>query len=739
MSNKSKNRPIANVENTSNIPIPDNDKDRIEALLDYCVLDTPQEESFDAVTHLAATTFGVPISLVSLVDQKRQWFKSAYGMAVDQTPRKFAFCTYAIMGKEPLVVLDAAQDERFEHNPLVTGEPNIRFYAGAPLVTTDGFSIGTLCIIDTNARDTFHQFEVDRLVGFARIVMSILEMRCRMLTGIDEHIADLKKAHEEKITIWSEAANVIIQTNLESKIELEKAVHERTLELQKANHARGEYLATINHEMRTPLNGILGMVEILQLKPSTAEQKELLDHLGVACRQLAGLVGDVLDFSKIDENLTVVKTEDFSSHSLVQDLTGLFSLSAKQKDIDLSLQLETGVSDWLRGDMPYLKQILTNLISNAIKFTEAGEVRLVISTSQPNERESEYQANLITFKVSDTGCGMEQADLEHIFLPYYQIEDQTQPSGLKATKVRTSGTGLGLAIAEGLVKAMGGSIIVTSELGQGSCFSLTLPLPAAMTSNKEPSHLEFEPKKLHKTQNCFIDITILLVEDSPINQNVMTTFLQETGANIFICDTGTSAINHFKDHRADLILMDYRLPDINGLAATESIRAYEKQLGSPECPIIIHTADNRASLRDEAQSAGIDLILPKPFTQAQLINAIRQGLENSNSSVYPPLRLNTNPKLIPMLDEFVDRNLASIELCRHRLTSSDVKALGNELHKCKGAAGMFGADELHKTVLDMEEELVAAPYDMDLISTLLTQAEQQLKGYRLWSQESELE
>jgi signal transduction histidine kinase len=247
--------------------------------------------------------------------------------------------------------------------------------------------------------------------------MSILEMRCRMLTGIDEHIADLKKAHEEKITIWSEAANVIIKTNLESKIELEKAVHERTLELQKANHARGEYLATINHEMRTPLNGILGMVEILQLKPSTAEQKEQLDHLGVASRQLAGLVGDVLDFSKIDENLTVVKTEDFSSHSLVQDLTSLFSLSAKQKDIDLSLQLETGVSDWLRGDMPYLKQILTNLISNAIKFTEAGEVRLVISTSQPNERESEYQANLITFKVSDTGCGMEQADLEHIFLP----------------------------------------------------------------------------------------------------------------------------------------------------------------------------------------------------------------------------------------------------------------------------------------------------------------------------------
>jgi signal transduction histidine kinase/CheY-like chemotaxis protein len=737
MSNKSKNRPIANVENTSNIPIPDNDKDRIEALLDYSVLDTPPEDSFDALTHFAATTFGVSISLVSLVDQKRQWFKSAYGIAVDQTPREFALCTYAIMENEPLVVLDAAQDERFEHNPLVTGEPNIRFYAGAPLVTTDGFSIGTLCIIDTNPRDTFHQFEVDRLVGLARIVMSILEMRRRMLTGIDEHVADLEKTHEEYITTLTETANVILMTNLESEIELEKAVHERTLELQKANDARGEYLATINHEMRTPLNGILGMVEILQLKPSTAEQKELLDHLGVACRQLAGLVGDVLDFSKIDEKLTVINTGDFSSHSLVQDLTGLFSLSAKQKDIDLSLQLETGVSDWLRGDMPYLKQILTNLISNAIKFTEAGEVRLVISTTQSSERESEDQADLITFEVSDTGCGMEQAKLEHIFLPYYQIEDQRQPSVFKDTKVKIPGTGLGLAIAEGLAKAMGGSITVTSELGQGSCFSLTLPLPAVITPNKEPIHLKFEPKILDETQNCFINITILLVEDSPINQNVMTTFLQETGANICICDTGASAINHFKDHRPDLILMDYRLPDINGLAATESIRAYEKQLGRPECPIIIHTADNRAWLIDQAQLAGIDLILSKPFTQAQLINAISQGLEISNSSVYRPLRLNAVPKLIPLLDEFVDRNLASIELCRDRLTSSDVEALGNELHKCKGAAGMFGAGELHQTVLDMEEELVAAPYDMDLISTLLTQAERQLKGYRLRSQELE--
>ena len=529
----------------------------------------------------------------------------------------------------------------------------------------------------------------------------------------------------------NEANLALVHAFQEDKVGLEKAVHERTLELQQANRARGEFLATINHEMRTPLNGILGMVEMLQRKPSATEQETQLDHLGVASRQLSSLVEDVLDFSKIDENLISIQAEDFATQSLVLELTSLFSFSAEQKGIDLFLQVETDVSEWLRGDMPHLKRILINLIGNAIKFTDSGEVRLAISHSQPSERQSEDQADLITFEVSDTGYGMEQGQLQHVFSPYYQIEDQTQPSALKAAKVRNSGTGLGLAISEGLVKAMGGSIIVTSELGQGSRFSFTLPLPAAMIPDKEPNHLESET--LDDNQNCFTGINILLVEDSLINQHVMTTFLQGTGARVSVFDTGTTAIDDFKDHGADLILMDYRLPDTDGLAVTKIIRAYEKQLGSPECPIVMHTADNRASLRDEAQLAGIGQLLSKPFTQTQLINIISQGLKISNGSDCPPLKPNTNPNLMPLLGDFLDLNLASIQLCRDSLTSGDVEALSSELHKCKGNSGLFGADELHQTVLDIEEALVRTPYDMDTLSTLLAQAERQLKGYRLWA------
>jgi GAF domain-containing protein len=163
------------------IPIPEDDAERIAALDAYDILDTPKEISFDALTRLAARIFSTPIALVSLVDEDRQWFKSTHGLDTEETPRDQAFCTYAIMGHEPLIVLDATLDDRFRENPLVTGEPGIRFYAGAPLVTPDAYRIGTFCIIDTKPRDSFHGFERNHLDDFAATTVDILEMRHRLL------------------------------------------------------------------------------------------------------------------------------------------------------------------------------------------------------------------------------------------------------------------------------------------------------------------------------------------------------------------------------------------------------------------------------------------------------------------------------------------------------------------------------------------------------------------------------
>ena len=171
------------------IPIPDNDDARIKDLHSFKILDTPEEESFDAMTRLAARLFSVSIALVSLVDKDRQWFKSSHGLDADQTPRDQAFCTYAIMEPEPLIVLDATLDDRFKDNPLVTGELGIRFYAGAPLVSPDNFRLGTFCIIDTKPRDNFHGFERNNLIDFATTTVDIIEMRKRLLLENDRPIA----------------------------------------------------------------------------------------------------------------------------------------------------------------------------------------------------------------------------------------------------------------------------------------------------------------------------------------------------------------------------------------------------------------------------------------------------------------------------------------------------------------------------------------------------------------------
>lgn len=241
--------------------IPDNEAQRLDRLHRYQILDTPPEKAFDRITRIVAETIGVPIALVSLIDHDRQWFKSKYGLDASETPRDLAFCAHAILNNEVFVVRDAFEDERFHDNPLVTEAPNVRFYAGAPLITSDGLKIGTLCAIDHVPHDLKHEHS-QLLEDLASLVIDELELR----TALRNAVVD---------------------------IELQQALR---LKAQTASIVKSQFLASMSHEIRTPLNAIIGLTELVLKTEMTEHQRAHLDRVTLAGKNLLGLINDILDY-----------------------------------------------------------------------------------------------------------------------------------------------------------------------------------------------------------------------------------------------------------------------------------------------------------------------------------------------------------------------------------------------------------------------------------------------------------
>ena len=400
---------------------------RLEALRSYGVLDTPPEQLFDDVTKLAAQICGVPISAISLVDEERQWFKSIVGLDARETPRDAAFCAHAILEPEVMVVEDAATDRRFADNPLVLGDPGIRFYAGAPLVTPEGLALGSLCVIDSVPRElSDEQVEALRVLG--RLVMTELELRIKL------------------------------QENAE-------LVHSRG-EAVEASRLKSAFLANMSHEIRTPLNGVIGMTELLLETGLDEEQRGYAEVAQSSADALLAVVDDVLDFSKIEAGKLVLHAVDFSPRDTVRDVARMLAVTAHGKGIELYCLIGEQVPATLHGDETRFRQVLINLVSNAVKFTPAGKVTVEVSATGPAHRDAQLRV-----EVMDTGIGIEASQVDELFGAFHQAD--------VSTTRRFGGTGLGLAISKELIALMGGEIGVTSEPGQGSTFWFTAPLKAA--------------------------------------------------------------------------------------------------------------------------------------------------------------------------------------------------------------------------------------------------------------------
>jgi signal transduction histidine kinase/CheY-like chemotaxis protein len=373
-----------------------------------------------------------------------------------------------------------------------------------------------------------------------------------------------------------------------------------------ANVAKSQFLATMSHEIRTPMNGVLGALDLLRRSPLDGQQRRLVKTAASSGESLLAILNDVLDHSKIEAGKLLLAHAPLSLHAMAASVAALFRANAEEKGLSLEIELGDGAPNWVLGDSQRLKQVLFNLVGNAIKFTESGGVTLrLTSLPAPPGRAS------VRFEVHDTGIGIAPEQAAHLFQPFHQVD------GGRSRK--RGGTGLGLAISQRIVEAMGGRIELDSRPNQGSTFRFTIefaqdPAPAPPPA---PDSAMGGLSTLHELSG-----TVLLAEDNLVNRMIALEMLQSLGLNVVEAEDGAQAVAQLERRRFDLVLMDLQMPVMDGYAATERIREREAQYGSARTPIVALTANAFDEDVAHALASGMDAHLAKPYTRSQLREVI---------------------------------------------------------------------------------------------------------------------
>ncbi|WP_240206420.1 ATP-binding protein [Vibrio sp. CyArs1] len=425
---------------------------------------------------------------------------------------------------------------------------------------------------------------------------------------------------------------IAVERDSSDRKQLEQNLQQAVQVADASNRAKSTFLATMSHELRTPLNGILGMAQILESSVTQAQHKEQLSVLLESGNHLLSLLNDILDISKIEEGKLELEDIDFAIDELCSPIISTYSAICNEKGIQFKLnnQLPSGKS--FRGDKSRIRQLIFNLLGNAVKFTERGSVELVFSNSQSSMSKSKEQLNI---DVIDTGVGIPSDRLATIFDPFTQAE--------ASTTRQFGGTGLGLAIVKKLSNLMGGDAYVSSELGKGSKFTVTANLTPI--ENKE---IQLKDKVSLDEQAIAQSLAILLVEDNKVNALVAKTFCMKQGHNVEVAENGKIAVEKVGKKQYDLIIMDNHMPVMDGIEATRIIR---QELGS-KTVIFGCTADVFKEAHDNFVDAGANHILTKPLQKESFIDALQR---------YQHLLVNPTPP----------ENSNVIQLVRHDIMQLD--------------------------------------------------------------------
>lgn len=644
---------------------------RRDAIVASLVSNADLPADLTSIVDLASEMAHAPIALVTLVGELEQVFVARRGLDIDRTPRSQSFCAHSVASGQALWVSDATTDQRFADNPLVTGAPRIRFYAGAP-VEVDGEIVGSLCVIDDKPRpfdpqlqrqlnllaqlarerlaahhdsrllsglvarspDAIVTFDADgiivlwndaaeRLFGYSRretlgqsLAMILPERERAFRLEAVQNIAQgkpsgFKGPTESLIGVRRDGREVPVETSYSlerasGRFYLsaimrdssawrarEEALSKALADAQAAARAKSAFIANMSHELRTPLNAIVGLSS--HLAGDSAALRERMGVISNAGADLKALLDDVLDLSRQDGEAFELKPEPAFVSRLITDTLVLFELEAQEKGLDFNVDLDPNCDVSALVDPVRFRQILRNLVANALKFTERGSVSIAARVVD----------GILDLEIADTGRGFPPELAEKIFERFFQVDE--------GDRRQFGGAGLGLAIVKALVERMGGRIAAQAALGSGASFSISIPLTLAQ-----------EPSAVEERQDDPIASTlqVLVVDDNAINRQVLTMMIESLGGAVQHAENGRLAVQAAKAQRFDLILMDLQMPVMDGLTAIKLIRTHEALNQGSTSHIVVVSASDGVEDRQKSLDAGAQGHLGKPLDTRRLLELL---------------------------------------------------------------------------------------------------------------------